>query len=176
MLVLGSAVAATASTLPVLFSDVAGGSAIASATMALAADFLGPRSEQSQCRHWCQHRDRVCLALVLGPALATQGGLQMVLGHCHLGLLVFSLCFVCLNHPQLASVLQLRVRGSSNLAVGGLAALRVAHHVPEYFCLHFADGCFCCGVIADTEVRLFVIITPGFTSVHCCSRSLVFTS
>lgn len=81
MLILGSAVAATASTIAgVIFGRFLQGSgAIASATMALAADFTRPSQRaKASAIIGASIAIAFALALVLGPALASQGGLQTV--------------------------------------------------------------------------------------------------
>ena len=91
MLVLGSAVAATASSIAgiILGRFLQGSGAIASATMALAADFTRPSQRaKASAVIGASIAIAFALALVLGPALATQGGLQMVF----LGLLWCSHC------------------------------------------------------------------------------------
>jgi len=142
MLVLGSAVAATASSIAgiILGRFLQGSGAIASATMALAADFTRPSQRaKASAVIGASIAIAFALALVLGPALATQGGLQMVFW----GTAILAFCGVlivlCLPKPPAISE-RVAVEGSgfeqSRLSeVLQPSALRIMYL--SIFCLHF---------------------------------------
>ena len=142
MLVLGSAVAATASSIAgiILGRFLQGSGAIASATMALAADFTRPSQRaKASAVIGASIAIAFALALVLGPALATQGGLQMVFW----GTAVLAFCGVlivlCLPKPPAINE-RVAVEGSgfeqSRLSeVLQPSALRIMYL--SIFCLHF---------------------------------------